>query len=180
MILVRGGVFNMGYDGPGSRSYKTEPVHKVRLSSFYVSREMFNEDVAYSLLGKEFKGDKIDTFRTKNWEEAKQIVDKVAEQESLPYRLLTESEWEYAMITPYVETVFKKCTRTNGRKEEWCSDFMSEYRESPQTNPTGPVSGKKHVARGYYGGSIGSRTIGTYSCMVRFAISADKIKTINE
>ena len=37
MLLVRGGTFNMGYNGWHSRSYNSEPVHRVTLSSFYVS-----------------------------------------------------------------------------------------------------------------------------------------------
>ena len=42
MVLVRGGTFNMGYDGRHSISWDSEPVHRVTLSSFYVSRQLMN------------------------------------------------------------------------------------------------------------------------------------------
>lgn len=37
MILVKGGVMNMGFDGDGSRDMRSEPVHRVCVSSFYMS-----------------------------------------------------------------------------------------------------------------------------------------------
>ena len=37
LILVRGGRMNMGYDGDGSRKMKSEPVHEVALTSYYMS-----------------------------------------------------------------------------------------------------------------------------------------------
>ena len=37
MVLVRGGDMNMGFDGRHSRAMKSEPVHKVKVTSFYIS-----------------------------------------------------------------------------------------------------------------------------------------------
>ena len=37
MVLIRGGWFNMGYDDRHSLSMKSEPVHQVNLTSFYIS-----------------------------------------------------------------------------------------------------------------------------------------------
>lgn len=39
LILVRGGDLNMGYDGPYSRKMDSEPIHKVYVSSFYISEK---------------------------------------------------------------------------------------------------------------------------------------------
>ena len=53
MVLVRGGWFNMGYDGKHSLSWDSEPVHKVTLTSYYVSKQFLNCHAAETLLGKE-------------------------------------------------------------------------------------------------------------------------------
>ena len=50
MVLVRGGWFNMGYDGHHSMLWDSEPVHKVTLSSFYVSKQLINCNAAKVLL----------------------------------------------------------------------------------------------------------------------------------
>ncbi len=173
MLLVRGGVFNMGYDGRGSLRMDSEPVHKVKLSSFYVSREAVKEDVAYRLLGRKFKEKEVGNFWTRKWDEVRQIVDGIAEQEGLPYRLLTEAEWEYAAVTPFSVLVFKEIWG------DWCSDFFGEYMESSQTDPIGPVSGTKHVAR-FYSTSNWKWRRWKNDGLIRIAISADKVKLGNE
>ena len=40
MVLIRGGWFNMGYDGHNSLFWDTEPIHKVTLSSYYISKQL--------------------------------------------------------------------------------------------------------------------------------------------
>ena len=52
MVLVKGGWFNMGYDGRHSLSWNTEPIHKVTLSSFYVSKQVLNRHAAETVLKK--------------------------------------------------------------------------------------------------------------------------------
>lgn len=44
-ILMKGGKFKYGFDGRGSRSMKSEPVHDVVLSPFYVSEEFVTRDL---------------------------------------------------------------------------------------------------------------------------------------
>ena len=45
MVLVRGALFNMGYDGKGSLRKNSEPVHKVQLSSFYVNKTSLSKEL---------------------------------------------------------------------------------------------------------------------------------------
>ncbi len=153
MLLVRGGKFNMGYDDWKSRSMKSEPVHRVELSSFYVSREFISVGTANNLLANE--GDTLQTkYLRCEWSEAKQVVDLIATKTATPYRMLTEAEWEYAAIQPETERVFSEITSTDLYAKqhyvgEWCGDFYDEYSAKPQINPTGPNKGGKHVARSY-------------------------------
>ena len=174
MMLVRGGVFNMGYNGRHSVSMKSEPVHKVTLSSYYVSKECVNRRLAMQLIGgNNTKLDKLDDYyKTKDWGKVNKIVTSIAEKKQKPYRLLTEAEWEYLSIMPFAISVF-----TDNIHAEWCSDFFGDYDASPQINPTGPSKGKSHVKRAFMGlknkwdRSI-TESIESY---IRIAIDANKI-----
>ncbi len=162
MVLVRGGIFNMGYDDGLSQTMCSEPVHIVELSSYYISDIFVTQDMT-------------------KWEEAKSTVGRIAEELGTPYRMVTEAEWEFAAIGPVQDIIFKKTHKKNWMKStEWCQDFWGKYTPQKQVNPTGPKDGKKHVERQYseaYGKWWRFRKDKGY---VRLAISADKIPTLNE
>ena len=175
MILVRGGVFNMGYDDRHSLSMKSEPVHQVTLSSFYISKEAISRRVTQKLLGLKIKNDKkIDNFfATDKWDDASRLVQAIADATHKPYRMVTEAEWEYASLMPFAKQIFGE-----ERYQEWCYDFFDEYESTSQVNPTGPTNGKKHVTRSFNGRrNIWDRKmLEQEKAFVRIVINASSIK----
>ena len=175
MILVRGGVFNMGYDDRHSLSMKSEPVHQVTLSSFYISKEAISRRVTQKLLGLKIKNDKkIDNFfATDKWDDASRLVQAIADATHKPYRMVTEAEWEYASLMPFAKQIFGE-----ERYQEWCFDYFDDYESTSQVNPTGPTNGKKHVTRSFNGRrNIWDRKmLEQEKAFVRIVINASSIK----
>lgn len=175
MILVRGGVFNMGYDDRHSLSMKSEPVHQVTLSSFYISKEAISRRVTQKLLGLKIKNDKkIDNFfATDKWDDASRLVQAIADATHKPYRMVTEAEWEYASLMPFAKQIFG-----DERYQEWCFDYFDDYESTSQVNPTGPTNGKKHVTRSFNGRrNIWDRKmLEQEKAFVRIVINASSIK----
>lgn len=181
MVLVRGGVFNMGYDDRHSLDMKSEPIHQVTLSSFYVSKESVSRRVAQKLLNLKLKEDKrIDDFySTYDWDEADKLVKSIADLANKPYRMLTEAEWEYVSLMPFAKDIFG-----DQKYVEWCNDFFDKYMPNDQINPTGPDKGKYHVTRSYNARrnkwdrviDQDQKLLIRLKPFIRLAISADKIK----
>jgi len=175
MRLVRGGEFYMGFDGKHSMAMNSEPVHKVTLSSFYISTDYVKSDVVRRLLyGKECvnNGKYLETGR---WSKANQVVSAISAAVDRPYRMLTEAEWEYAALIFMEGDFFSK-----EKIYEWCSDFYkSEYPNREEKDPVGPSDGSTHVYRSF-GSKRGlkdrQKKNDVHNIRVRIAISADKIK----
>lgn len=177
MVLVRGGWFNMGYDGRHSLSWDSEPVHKVTISSYYISKQFFNCHAAETLLGKEKISNSVKPYKCLNKRDAEVIMRVISKFFGAPYRMLTEAEWEYAALMPFANTIFR-----NEKDIEWCSDYWGKYSAADQINPQGPSSGKGHVLRSYSSDNKKWERMNSnnyyYSGngpFVRIAISADSI-----
>ena len=155
MVLIHGGDFMMGYDGRHSLEMKSEPVHQVRVNSFYVSRRSLSNAVVSAITGKKvpfyYKADA--NALADRWSTAEGLVTRLAEMTSRPVRFPTEAEWEYMAAGSGKDLldIFQD-------EKNWCSDYFDSYYETNaiQVNPTGPAEGKHHVIRkfDYYEGEI--------------------------
>lgn len=141
MILVRGGDMNMGYDGPGSRSMDSEPVHKVTLTSYYLSETFVTTAIVQEVTGKAYKGD---FYKESEWKKINNLVQSIAEKSNIPVRLPTEAEWEYAACSPVQNLIFNVC-----KKPEVCNDYYDNYKAGYEIDPIGPTKKYAHVARAY-------------------------------
>jgi small nuclear ribonucleoprotein (snRNP)-like protein len=142
MILVRGGDMNMGFDGKGSRAMKSEPVHKVGVTSFYMSENFITSKVVSEVTD---KSSKKEFYTARKWKNANQIVESIAKIIGMPVRLPTEAEWEYAACSSMQDIIFNKC-----KGFEFIYDFFDEFKDIEyRVDPTGPKNGFFHVIRAY-------------------------------
>ena len=177
MVLVRGGTFTMGFDGRHSMSWKTEPLHRVTLSSFYISKEYVNNGFVNSVFGWISNSD--DFHKPKkiyNWKDVQRITDSISSRIGMAFRVPTEAEWEYVAIGPRANSIL--VFNHGANKSEWCFDYWGEYPAAHQYDTLGPIEGKNHVWRSFakdndkWHRCQGSNGI-TGSAFVRIAIKAE-------
>ena len=178
MVFVAGGIFQMGSNRGDSDE---EPVHTVKVSSYYMDKTEVTQAEYRKVMGKNpssFRGCDDCPVEMVKWHDANEYAKKVGK------RLPTEAEWEYAARggnkskgytysgsndlnavgwygNSYGNThpVAQKQPNElglydmSGNVWEWCSDMYSDsyYRSSPKNDPQGPNSGSSRVLRG--GGS---------------------------
>lgn len=170
MILVRGGWFNMGYDDRHSLSWDTEPVHKVTLSSYYVSKQLLDSRITETLIKKGRTSD-IKDLRSGQARIIDLFNTGLLLETGKPYRLITEAEWEYVSIMPFAELVF-----VGDHLNEICLDIWGKYTADSQVNPQGPKIGNFNVVRLYSeDNSKWRRYKSNDDVYFRIAISADQI-----
>ena len=99
MIHVEGGSFMMG--GQDDEVNDDEkPLHKVILPGFYIGQFPVTQSVWKAVIGQEsnpswFKGDDL-PVETISWNDTRDFLEKLNAVTGKKYRLLSESEWEYA------------------------------------------------------------------------------------
>lgn len=150
MVLVKGGLMNMGFDGSHSISMNSEPVHKVSVSSFYISSCALTCDQICNL-GVKYKNKDSQPAKISSWQQAKLVVMKISEDTGKLYRLPTEAEWEYAACCDKQSIIFADVQGKKKSAFDWCSDYYGSFTNVSgfTKDPAGPLVGKEHVVRAY-------------------------------
>ena len=134
LVYIEGGTFQMGGNGFDSE----QPIHKVTVPSFYISKYQVTQKLYQELVGNnpsKFKG-LLRPIETVSWNEAKAFIDKLNNRKELEkelriFRLPTEAEWEYAARGGIYSQCYKFCGSDELKQVGW-------YKEN-SGNETKPV-----------------------------------------
>jgi formylglycine-generating enzyme required for sulfatase activity len=176
-VWIPPGNFMMGSPKEEEARDDNETQHKVTLTKgFYMGIHLVTQEQWKEIMGKnpsEFKGEKNLPVETVSWDDCQKFIKKLREKDKKPYRLPTESEWEYACragtTTPFyygktISTDQKNREKTtpvgsfpanawglhdmHGNVWEWCQDWFGDYPQKDLVDPQGPDAGKDRVLRG--------------------------------
>jgi formylglycine-generating enzyme required for sulfatase activity len=98
MVFVKGGSFIMG-DSIGEGNKEEQPIHKVTLNDFYISKFEVTQAQWNAIYGhnpSHFKGCDDCPVERVSWLDAVEFISILNELTGQFYRLPTEAEWEYA------------------------------------------------------------------------------------
>jgi small nuclear ribonucleoprotein (snRNP)-like protein len=156
LYLVRGGEFMMGYNGHHSLAMMSEPIHRVRITTFYVADQYVTNTLWSNITKQSVKktrerGIILDKMYDMQYvpmcffrEEAELFFKDLTEQTGKPYRFITESEWEYVARSDKQHAIF------HNESVDWCYDYLGNYQTGQMlTDPMGPSTGKQRVIRIY-------------------------------
>ena len=151
MVKVDGGTFQMGatreQEASGWKPDRTEyPVHKVTLNTFYIGETEVTKEArgGNRSQGHIYPGFDISILAAWCYNNAGTYI-------------LNENKWDYWELrnngnSPhYVKQLLPNelgLYDMGGNLYEYCSDWLGDYPEEPQTNPQGPQSGSMRVIRG--------------------------------
>ena len=136
-----GGTFQMGQTFDQGM-VRNPSIHAVILDGFAIGTGEVSQALWEEVMGKNpssVKKPEAPVTRV-DWKDAVQFTEKLSRKTGIPFRLATESEWEYAAR--------QDASMAEGVRE-WCSDRWAEkFRDSLYINPQGPSVGEERVVRG--------------------------------
>ncbi|MEZ4825770.1 MAG: SUMF1/EgtB/PvdO family nonheme iron enzyme [Bacteroidia bacterium] len=97
MIFVEGGEFDMGGNDVDAQS-DAKPVHKVRVSSFYIGRYPVTQALWETVMWANPSHFKVESHPVEqvSWSDTQIFLQKLNIQTGKTYRLPSEAEWEFA------------------------------------------------------------------------------------
>jgi formylglycine-generating enzyme required for sulfatase activity len=181
LIRVEPGTFLMGSDARAPKNpegtkdgidadWDEGPAHRVTISKAFYLAETEVTEAQYRQFDPSFRGNgKGAPFVSGvSWEDANAFCRWLSGKEGKPYRLLTESEWEYACRAGTTTRFSSGETLPEAEKPnpwglrnmhtgvmEWVLDWHGMYPTSSQVDPVGPNWGYVRVLRG---GGVGAET----------------------
>ena len=100
MVEVKGGRFNMGGTAEQFGCESDEfPIHVVSLNDYYIGETEVTQELWQAVMGDNPSGFQTSTklpVERVMWSECQDFVSKLTELTGIPFRLPTESEWEFA------------------------------------------------------------------------------------
>ena len=100
MVYVEGGEFMMGATSEQGGYVKEEekPAHKVKLSSFYISKYEITQAQYQAIMGTQYNGFEGERRPVENvsWNDAMKFCEKLSARSGRNYTLPTEAQWEFA------------------------------------------------------------------------------------
>ncbi|MEZ9051800.1 formylglycine-generating enzyme family protein [Vibrio sp. 10N.247.311.64] len=97
MVLVEGGTFTMGSNGPEATKAE-RPARNVTVDSFYIAKFEVTQELFESVMGSSlsyFQNPQV-PVNNLSWQQANYFVEQLNELTGEEYRLPTEAEWEFA------------------------------------------------------------------------------------
>ena len=116
-VYIPAGEFMMGSE----KNVNTRPVHRVRISSFYMGKYEVTQEEWQKVMGGKALDEKMKRLPAGNvsWDDAQSFIKKLNALTGKHYRLPTEAEWEYAARagsteeSPWGEDNRKACRYAN-------------------------------------------------------------------
>jgi len=148
MIEINPGTFMMGNKDGGD--WDERPLHKVTLTQpFYIGQIPVTIEQFQQFRSECSPTDEHEPYMAGiSWYEAVEFCEWLSEQEGKPYRLPTESEWEYVCKAGEDKTNHQGAKNMLNGVREWCHDWYGEYLLDEQEDPVGPGQGMSRVVRG--------------------------------